>query len=185
MSSSDLAPRRGSGDNRPMRAFLRPSLYALLALAATLGGCGFQLRGSSTLEFSKVAFQGQGPLLEAIERRVRATGATLIVADPKQAQAVFTLLQEGNAQNPMAYNADGTVAQYQIIESARYQLSDAQGRVLIAPTEISETSNLSYSTGATLAKANESDLLVRGMREDLVERIMFRLGALRPAGGAR
>ena len=61
----------------------------------------------------------------------------------------------------------------------RYQLVTPQGRVLIAPTEMTQTSNLSYSSGATLAKANESDLLYRGMREELINRLMYQLAAVR------
>ena len=162
---------------RARRACLRGAGIAVLA--ALLGGCGFHLRESTNLEFDTIALQGQGgPLMDLLRRRILATTATRIVADPKQAQAVFTLLSDASAQTPTAFNADGTVAQYALSETARFQLTAPGGHVYIAPTTIKRTSMLSYSTSATLAKANEADLLYAGMRRELVERILFQLGAL-------
>ena len=154
---------------------------AWLAAVPMLAGCGFHLRGSTDLSFRSLYVQGAAtsPFVIALERRVAATTSTRIVPDAKQAQAVFTLLAETQSQVPMAYNADGTVSQYQLRYTVRYQLATPQGRMLIAPTEMTQTSNLSYSSGATLAKANESDLLYRGMRDELIDRLMYQLAAVR------
>lgn len=154
-------------------------LGALLAPA----GCGFRLRRSTSLGVATLALAGQGGALrDALRRRIEATTATRVVGDPKQAQAVLTLLAVNEQQVPMAYNADGTVAQYQLVESVRYQLVAAGGAQLLAPTTLQQTSTLSYSTGATLAKANEAQLLFAGMRDGLIERMLYQLAAV--AGGA-
>ncbi len=158
------------------------SRRALLLLALLLAGCGFQLRGSTSLGFATLALAGQGGALhDRLQQRIAATTATRIVADPKQAQAVLTLLSVSETQQPMAYNGDGTVAQYQLLETVRYQLVAADGARLIAPTTLQQSSTLSYSTGAALAKANEAQLLFAGMRSDLVERMLYQLAAV---GGA-
>ena len=159
------------------RACLR--VAGVAALAAALGGCGFQLRGSTNLEFDTIVLRGQaGPLMDLLRRRILITTATRIVDDPKQAQAVFTLLSDGTAQTPTAYNSDGTVAQYALSETARFQVAAPDGHLYIAPTTIARTSMMSYSTSAMLAKGNEADLLYAGMRRDLVDRILFQVGAL-------
>lgn len=168
--------------NRGRRAALGAACAA--GLVAALAGCGFHLRGSTDLAWARLAVPGSGDLAVALRRRIAATTSTRIVDQPGQAQAVLTVLAESQSQVPMAYNADGTVAQYQLVESATYQLTDAAGAVLIPPTSLSQTSNLGYSTSQTLAKANESDLLYRGMRSDLIDRILFRLQAVKPAPGA-
>ena len=156
--------------------------FAIVLLATVwLTGCGFHLRSSTNLAFSKLAVQGpNGPLLIELKRQIAATTATRITDDSKQAQAIFILLQDATSQVPMAYNADGTVAQYQLVETARFELVTPAGEVLIGPTTITQTSSLSYSTAATLAKANEADLLYRGMRQDMVNRIMYQLAAVQP-----
>ncbi len=151
----------------------------LLGAVLAPAGCGFRLRGSAALGFRTLALAGDGgPLRDALRRRIEATTSTRVVADPKHAQAVLTLLQIDEQQVPVAYNADGTVAQYQLIERVRYRLTAASGSQLIAPTTLQQTSTLSYSTGAALAKANEAQLLYHGMREDLIERMLFQLAAV-------
>lgn len=174
---------------RPRRAWLRGAGAAALAaalaasLAASLAGCGFQLRESTNLAFDSIALQGQaGPLMDLLRRRIAATTATRIVDDPKQAQAVFTLLADNVAQTPTAYNADGTVAQYTLSETAVFRLTGPDGRLYIGPTTISRSSLMSYSTSATLAKASEADMLYAGMRLQLVDRILFQLGNFHPPG---
>jgi LPS-assembly lipoprotein len=157
------------------RAFL---VFApLLALSA----CGFQLRGSTNLSFNSLFVQGAqtSPFVIALKRQIATTTATRIAPDAKSAQAVFTLLAESQTQTAQAYNADGTVAQYLLRYTVRFQLATPQGKVLIAPTELTQTSNLSYNSSATLAKANESDLLYRGMREELINRLMYQLAAVK------
>ena len=169
-----------SWSERPRRAFLLTLLPTLL-----LAACGFQLRGSASLGFGTMALAGQGGALhDTLQQRIAATTSTRIVADPKQAQAVFTLLSDASAQTPVAFNSDGTVAQYALSETARFQLTAPDGHPYIAATSITRTSMMSYSTSATLAKANEADLLYAGMRRDLVDRILFQLGALRPPAPA-
>jgi LPS-assembly lipoprotein len=158
----------------------RRSVLALAPLAL-LAACGFQLRGSTNLGFSSLFVQGAptSAFVIALKRRIAATTATRIAPDAKSAQAVFSLLAESQTQTAQAYNADGTVAQYLLRYTVRFELATAQGKVLIAPTDLTQTSNLSYNSSATLAKANESDLLYRGMREELINRLMYQLAAVK------
>ena len=151
----------------------------LLALSA----CGFQLRGSTNLSFNTLYVAGSetSAFVVALKRQIAATTSTRIAPDAQSAQAVFTLLGESQTQTAQAYNADGTVAQYLLRYTVRFELTTPQGKVLIAPTDLSQTSNLSYNSSATLAKANESDLLYRGMREELINRLMYQLAAVKLA----
>lgn len=175
-----IAPKRSDNARMMHRHF---SLLFSLLLAVALTGCGFHLRGSTNLAFSSLAVQGpEGPFLIDFKRQVASTSNTRIVTDPKQAQAIFTLLADNPTQIALAYNADGTVAQYQLRETVSFQLTEPNGHMLIPPTTITQTSSLSYSTSATLAKANEADMLYRGMRQDLVSRIMFQLATVQLPG---
>lgn len=177
-----VACKRGDNGNMMRRSL---SLLVPLLFAAALAGCGFHLRGSTNLAFSRLAVQGpEGPFLIDFRRQVASTSNTRIVTDPKQAQAIFTLLADNPTQTALAYNADGTVAQFQLRETVSFQLTAPNGHMLIAPTTITQTSSLSYSTTATLAKANEADMLYRGMRQALVNRIMFQLAKVRPPGAS-
>ncbi|WP_449371144.1 LPS-assembly lipoprotein LptE [Thiomonas sp.] len=158
----------------------RRNVLAFVPLLA-LSACGFQLRGSTNLSFSSLFVAGAetSAFVIALKRRIAATTSTRIAPDAQSAQAVFTLLGESQTQTAQAYNADGTVAQYQLRYTVRFQLATPQGRMLIAPTDLTQTSNLSYNSSAMLAKANETDLLYRGMRQELIDRLMFQLAAVK------
>lgn len=169
------------------RAARRAWLRALAggALPLLLGACGFHLRGTTDLPFARMVVQGQpGAMLDLLKRTLLVTTHTRLVSDPRQAQAVLTLLQETASQTPTAYNADGTVAQYTLHEVARFQLTAPDGRVYIGPTTISRSSRLSYSSAAALGKAEEADMLYAGMRQSLVDRIVFQLGNFHPPAAA-
>ena len=186
MSSSEPTPRVAARCAAAARRglLLRAAAGLLPAAALLLGGCGFALRGSTDLAFSTLAVRGQnGPLLQAIQRGIAATTNTRLVGDPRQAQAVLTVLQETMTQTATAYNADGTVAQYTLLETVVFELQTPSGQTLIAPTTLTRTSLLSYSTGAALAKAEEADLLYKGMRQALVDRMLFQLANFRPPAG--
>ncbi len=164
------------------RALLRAG--ALGGLSLLLAGCGFHLRGSTNLAFDRLLVQGQpGPMIDLLRRTILATTDARLVGQASQAQAVFTLLQESTSQVPTAYNADGTVAQYTLNDVVRFRLDAPNGRVYIPPTTISRSSRLSYSTAAALGKAYEADMLYAGMRQSLVDRILFQLSNFHaPAG---
>lgn len=155
--------------------------FFVLIPALALSACGFHLRGSTNLSFNTlyVAGSATSAFVVALKRQIAATTATRIAPDAKSAQAVFTLLAESQTQTAQAYNADGTVAQYLLRYTVRFQLATPQGKLLIAPSDLTQTSNLSYNSSATLAKANESDLLYRGMREELINRVMYQLAAVK------
>ena len=157
---------------------LRRLLLALLLspLLAPLAGCGFHLRSEQAVSYKAMAVQGKaGAFMDLLKRQLAAQGVTLVA--PNQAEAVLTILDDSTSQTAMAYNADGTVAEYQLNLDLRYQLAAPNGDLLIAPTALHQVSYLSYATSVSLAKADEADLLYRGMRQDLLTRILFQLSA--------
>jgi LPS-assembly lipoprotein len=58
---------------------------------------------------------------------------------------------------------------------------DNKGGEILAPTEITLKRNISFNESQTLAKESEEALLYRDMQADLVQQIMRRLAALKPA----
>jgi LPS-assembly lipoprotein len=58
---------------------------------------------------------------------------------------------------------------------------DAKGIELLGPTEISLKRNISFDETQVLAKESEEALLYRDMQSDLVQQILRRLAAIKPA----
>jgi LPS-assembly lipoprotein len=58
---------------------------------------------------------------------------------------------------------------------------DAKGGQMLAPTEITLKRNMEFNEQEVLAKEAEANLLYRDMQSDLVQQILRRLAAMKPA----
>ena len=154
----------------------------LMLAAATVVGCGFELRQAPKLPFRSIALVGFAPqsaLAEALRRQLMSSQVQLIDA-PAHAQAVFEALADARERNVVASTAAGQVREVQLRVRLRFRLATPSGRLLLAADELLLTRDMSYSETAALAKAQEEALLYRAMDEDIVAQVMRRLTAIAP-----
>jgi len=152
-----------------------------LAAAASLGGCGFQLRRAPELAFRTVQLRGfapQSPLAEELRLQIDASQTTLVVEPPQRAQVIFEALADARERSVVASTAAGQVRELQLRSRLNFRLSSSAGKVLIAPTEIVLSRDMSYSESVALAKEQEEALLYRAMQSDIVAQVMRRLAAV-------
>src|SRR5712691_9787531 len=102
-----------------------------------------------------------------------------------QAELPFETLYIPGA-NPLAVelkrNAAGRVSEYQLRYRVGFRVTDAKGAQVYLPTsEILLTRDMAYSDAQVLAKEAEEALLYRDMQRDMVQQIMRRLVAAKPA----
>lgn len=166
------------------RALLRGG--AALALAAALAACGFHLRGSDgqyNLPFHSVylGFADTSPLGTELKRNLRALDA-VIVTDAKAAEAQFDVLAEVRGKSILSLNSQGRVREYLLTYTLSFKVRDAKGGELLGPTEISLKRPLQFNETQVLAKESEEVLLYRDMQTDLVQQVLRRLAAIKPAG---
>jgi LPS-assembly lipoprotein len=76
------------------------------------------------------------------------------------------------------------VFDYQLRLRVEFQVTDAAGKVLVAPAEIGLQRIISYSETAPLAKEAEERLLYDEMRAEAATRILRRIAVVR-AGAAQ
>ncbi|MCE1250035.1 MAG: LPS assembly lipoprotein LptE [Comamonadaceae bacterium] len=163
------------------------SLLLALASAPLLGACGFRLRGVPQFAFGSlyIAAPASSPVARELTRTLQGSGGTLRVtreaAEMNQVQAVFELLSEQQERAVVALNSAGQVRELQLRLRIRFRLRDPQGDEIIAPTELLQTRDVSYNETVALAKEAEEALLMRNMQTDLVQQLMRRLAAARPA----
>lgn len=166
---------------------LARSFALLFALAATLAlsACGFHLRGASSMQLPfktlYVGFSDTSPLGAELKRYIRAGGDTQIVNDPKEAEANLEVLSETRDKAVLSLNSLGRVSEYTLYYRFRFRVKDPAGVELLAPTEITLKRDMSYSDTLVLAKEQEELMLYREMQSDLVQQILRRLNALKPA----
>ena len=172
------------------RAFTSTASRAILgtALVVTLGlsGCGFHLRGSNgeaNLPF-KMLYLGipeSSPLGSELKRNIRGNGGTQIVADVKDADARLDILSETREKVIQSLNSQGRIRQYTLYYRVTFQVKGKAEAILLPPTPIVLKRDISFNESQVLAKEAEDALLYRDMQTDLVQQILRRLAAIKPA----
>ncbi|MES2901930.1 MAG: LPS assembly lipoprotein LptE [Pseudomonadota bacterium] len=167
-----------------MNAFRK---FVLMCMAAaSLSACGFQLRGSDgqfNMPFKSIylAFPETSSLGTALKRNLRGGDLVEVVTDPLKAEARFEVLSEGRGKQILSLNSQGRVREYLLTYTLVFRLVDAKGGQLLGPTEINLKRPLAYNETQVLAKESEEALLYRDMQGDLVQQILRRLAAVKPA----
>ena len=158
----------------------------MVAMVMMLSACGFQLRGSNSqdnLPFRTIylVISDTSSLGNELKRYIRASGETIVVTEPQTAQAIVELLSETREKIILSLNTQGRVREYSLLYKVRLRVKDNQGNELLAPTEIVLKRNISFNEAQIIAKEKEEELLYRDMQSDLVQQILRRLAALKPA----
>jgi LPS-assembly lipoprotein len=159
-------------------------LLLAVILAATLAGCGFQLRGtkSGNLPYKTmfIALPETAEVNVWLQRYIKASGSTEIVEDSKSADAIFHQINDGRAKTILSVNAQGRVREYRLQLNYTFQVTNAKGQILVPPNEISLSRDITFDDSNVLAKDLEEGLLWRDMNNDLVNQIMRRLSIIKP-----
>jgi len=154
----------------------------LLASAAFLAGCGFELRRAPELHFRSVQLTGfppRSPLADELRNSINASKTTLVVDSAAQAQVVFEAITDARERSVVASTATGQVRELQLRARLNFRLRTPSGKELIPATEILLSRDMSYSEMAALAKEQEEALLFRAMQSDIVAQVMRRLAAVK------
>jgi LPS-assembly lipoprotein len=159
----------------------RPLLTASLA-ALVLSACGFKLRNSQVFVFQTIAVTPElrspvaAELVRYLGDSVRPVASAPGAPVP---DVVFEMLNEAREKTVVGVNASGQVREFQLSIRVVFKLRTAQGKVLIAPTEISQQRDIGFSESAALAKEAEEALLYRDMQADIVQQLLRRLAAVK------
>jgi LPS-assembly lipoprotein len=173
-----------SGFSAGRRTVLRGG--AGLALAALLSACGFQLRGSGdtyNMPFHSIyiGFPDTSALGTELKRNLRAGDRVVIADKAENADAVFLVLAEQANRQILSLNSLGRVREYMLTYTLSFTVHDRKGVEMLPPTQISLRRNMAFDETQVLAKEAEASLLYRDMQADLVQQILRRLAALKPA----
>jgi LPS-assembly lipoprotein len=151
------------------------------ALVLPLAGCGYKLRGSQTLPVETIylALPVNSAVGAEISRLLRSSTNARVVAERKDAQAVFELLSESREREVVAINSQGRASEFQIRLRARFRVLNARGQELIVPTDLIARRDISFNESDLLAKESEESLLYRDMQSDLVRQMVNRLQGMK------
>ena len=160
-----------------MKVALKATLIIFFALV--FAACGFQLRGAYAFPFESLHISGADytMIVASLKHAVRASNATRLVEDKKDAQAIFVPTSEIRQPIILSLSSSGRAREKRLFYSYGYRVVDQEGRDLIKPSVVQLSRDLTYADSAILAKEQEETLLWRDMENDLVQQLMRRLAA--------
>lgn len=168
----------------PRRTVLRVAGVVLLA-AMGLSGCGFRLRQAPRFAFRSIALAGfrpGSPMAAELRRALEDTRGPRVVERLDEAEVVLESLDDVREKAVVALTAAGQVREFELRTRFGFRVLSPAGQVLIAPTELRQLRDLSYSETLALAKEREEALLYRSMQADIVDQVMRRLASIPPRG---
>ncbi|MBC7499432.1 MAG: hypothetical protein H7315_02885 [Herminiimonas sp.] len=166
---------------------IKRRLTTVFILATVLlSACGFQLRGSdgrANLPFKTifVAVAENSSLGTELKRNLRASGGTAVVADRAAAEAVIDVQAEGREKVILSLNSQGRVREHTLYYRITFRVIDQAGKEFLPSTQIALKRDISFNEAQVIAKEKEEELLYRDMQSDLVQQVLRRMAAIKPA----
>lgn len=148
--------------------------------AAALAACGFELRRSPPLPFSRIALAGFAPR-SPLERELRSAllPQVQVVDSPASADVVLRALTDARHKSVVASTSASLVREVQLRVRLQFSLHSGTGRELAPAAELMIVRDLSYNETQALAKEHEEAQILRDMNADIVQQVMRRLSAVR------
>ena len=152
-----------------------------LLLLASLAGCGFQMRGHAPLPAVAATPYVESadrftPLYAALDRRLRAAGATPAV-NTSEASVVVRLYLDETGRELLSVTADNKPGEYEVYYAAEFAVTNGATE-LIQRTPVKLTRNYGYDESAVLAKEHEEASLRDALAGEIADLILRRLAAL-------
>jgi LPS-assembly lipoprotein len=164
---------------------------AVVLLALSLGGCGFHLRGASSVELPpelstlRVTMGGgYPPLLVDMRNALQSLGNVRVTDDVSAKVPVLQLLGESSATQLLAIDSSGRPSAYLLNYRVDYALIGADGKPLLEKQSVKLQREYSFDRLNVIATEKQSDFLQTEMRRDTVQQILRRLASLNVAHAA-
>jgi LPS-assembly lipoprotein len=150
-------------------------------LAITLGGCGFQLRGTAALpeEMSVVYIKSSNPYGSLVSDFADALRVhhVKVTENHKKATAVLHIMQDKQDTAVLSVNASGKVLEYQLRQSIQFDVKTIDNLSLLEPQSVSMTRDYLYSSTDVLSSAREQVVVRSALQLELVNLAILRITA--------
>lgn len=159
----------------------RYSFFLLFIILFFITSCGFHLREPIQLapSLQNIFIQTSDPygqLTHHLQQTLKASNIQ-VSASSKNATAVLDILKEDTNQELLSVGGTQLTRQYKLILTVTFQITDPNGKILVPPTTLSETSTLPIQSNQILGGSNEANNLFAQMRQAIVYNILNRLAS--------
>jgi LPS-assembly lipoprotein len=163
---------------------MRLAAVLLCVLAACMTtACGFQLRGTADVPFESIYVPrtAAGSIGLDLKRTIQAGTKAKVVDDPKQAAAILEFTEETRLKEILSLTGQGRVREYLLRYRVGFRVHDGKGKDFVPANTVMLLRDISFNDADVLAKESEEQLLYRDMQSDMVQQILRRLSAAKPA----
>ena len=155
---------------------------AVLAVFMALGlsGCGYHLRGVTSLDPAYQAIYVQGmstsdPVYQALQHLFQNTNSTL-VTDPSKATATLVIDRNTVEQRVAVVTPQAVVQQYELYQRIDYHIELADGR-RFREQSLGQARNYNYDPTGVIASASNEAQIRQELAETLAQLLFYRLSA--------
>jgi LPS-assembly lipoprotein len=92
---------------------------------------------------------------------------------------ILDVLMDRREKVVVGLNASGQVREFQLRTRFQFRVRTPQDKELIAPAELLQQRDISFTETTALAEEQDEQLLYRDMQQDIVQQLMRRLEAIR------
>jgi LPS-assembly lipoprotein len=163
---------------------MRPPLPAIgllgLVLAVAASGCGFHLRTWDLQGAVESAWVEASPRHDLAEPMRRALGQAGVEAarSRREAALVIDLMDQRQERRSASVSGQARAAEYEITYAVQYRVTDADGTELVPAQWIERQRVYRVDRANIVGSSEEQALLLREMREDILQQILRTLSAV-------
>ncbi|OEC33265.1 LPS-assembly lipoprotein [Pseudomonas cuatrocienegasensis] len=153
----------------------------VIGLAALLGACGFQLRGTGDIEFAlkELDVSARNAYGDTVTQLTQVLEANDVRVYPGAEYKLF-LAREQETQRTASYTSAARSAEYQLTTTLDYEIRGAKNLLLMSNSI--EVQGIYNQDGNNLIGSDQEANQVRSeMRRDLVQQLAQRLRQITPA----
>ncbi len=154
-------------------------LFLTSLIIASLTACGFHLRGPSDIPFKSVYIQGNTLTISKDLKKYLNTNEIKIMPSAENAELLIDLLGEENEKRILSLAGTGTVNEFELYYRISYRTKVSNQPLWSQANMIESRRDLTYSDATLLSKQAEERKLNENMQQEVVNRLIRRLSALK------
>lgn len=157
--------------------------FTILLLTFFVVACGFHLRGTADLAFSKLYIKGSSSISKDLVSTLKTNGVTM-VTQPEDAEIMLELISDGVEKRILSLGGTGSVREFELFYRVKFRVRDTSEELWGQEQLIEARRDFSYLDTELLAKSYEEAMLYEDMRRDATRELMRRLVAQKPKAKA-
>lgn len=155
--------------------------WCAVAVAGLLAGCGFELRGGGDLPpVMKALYVQPGPATRATLDELRAiveSSGGQVLKTRQGASGELRITGDENRRRVLTVKSSGKVNEYSYEQSLRFQVADAQGKVLATEQSVQVQRDFLFDEQDVIGHGREEGALLEQMRRDAVHAMLRKIRA--------